>query len=169
MANSNEQNLKLIHNELNMHNKALMSFVQVKQAGQKIRQITKHALEITKDEMTCKLLTKFTEDFVIFVRQVLDIGFQNIGREQLLSKFELARDNTNIYGIAQLNEERYNQWLALVKGSVSKYKAGILQIYSDKVNSKNNRFLVKSLDFAHTIIKQFVLYYAAFAEQAKEL
>ncbi len=167
MTTSNEENLKKIHTELNIHNKAIISYMEVKQSGQKIRQITKHALQITDNEETRKILTKFTEQFVVFVRQTLDISFQNIGKEQLLAKLELARDNTNFYGKSLLNSIHYNNWLELTKPYLEKYKNDIVQIFSDKVNSKNNRFLIKSLDLAHTIVKQFVLYYAAFEDQPK--
>ena len=161
MAISNEKNLKKIQEQLNIHNQVITSYMEIKQAGQKIRQITKHALEVIDNEEAKKILTKFTEQLVIYVRQILDIGFQNASKEQLISKLQLAIDNTSNYGQTLMTKQAFLKWKKMVKHLFNKYKKDILYVFSDKINNKNNRFLIKSLDISHTIIKQFVLYYAS--------
>ena len=168
MAISNEQNLKKIYSKLDMHNQAITSYLQLKQAGQKIREITKHALEVTTDPIIRKILTKFTEEMVSYVRQVIDIGVQNIGEEQLLAKLDVAIDNINSYSKLLIGQEKIQYWHKLSSTYMSKYKKDILQVCSDKVNNKNDRFLIKSLDIVHTIVKQFVLYYLGLEQLQKK-
>ncbi len=162
MTNCNKENLNLIHNELNTHNQIIKGYIELKQAGQKIRQITKHALEIVDNTNIKKILTKYTEQFIIYVKEVLDIGIQNIGKDELISKFQIINDNTFFYASSLIGKQNLIAWNEYISKFINNYKNDIIQIFSDPVNDKNSRFLIKSLDFVHTIIKQFVLYFSEY-------
>lgn len=160
MTTSTSKQISIIQNDLKNHGSAVMLFLENKDIALKLRSITKHALQCCGNMITKKILVKFTQQLILFAREILDIGLQNTSKQQLLVKISVAADNTDFYTASLIGKQQVSKWKAISKPIVSQYLNVIYEIITDKMNSKSNRFTVKTLDLSHTIIKEFILFSA---------
>lgn len=157
--NNNKQH-KEIKETLIDHTCKIQKLLQDKNIACKIRQIAKHAIQYCGNRQYGKILDAFTQQFIVFVQDITDIGFENTNKQQIIAKLSVARDNSNNFAKTILNPSLIQNWHAHTTPMVQKYLQEIFQIYEDTVNNKNARFLVKSEDFAQSIVRQFILFSA---------
>ena len=142
------------------HTKEITRYLQQKNIANTLRQISKHAIQYCGNRELGKILDTFTQQFIIFVQDITDIGFQNTTKQQILIKLSVARQNTNKFSSTILGQQKTLEWHNMVQGPVQKYVKQVFQIYSDEINNKNIRFLTKSQDLAQTIVRDFILFCA---------
>ena len=152
--------MSVIQNDLKTHGLAVLEYTMQHDTSSKLRNITKHALQCCNDFNTKKILVKFTQQFIGFVQQILDLQLVNISKQQFIAKLHVAIDNTIFYAKQLVSNQHVQGWILLINKQIINYVDACLDLIFDKLNNKDNRFIVKSLDLAHTIVKEYVLYSA---------
>lgn len=122
----------------------------------RLNHISKHAIEYTKSINTSVLINKFVDKMISFTTDITKIGIKELSKEQIISKilalkclvYRDIKDSNCEFVVGILNE---------MSTSFSMYKDGIIDIYEDSVNDKTSRFVVKTEDFIHIVIKKIVI------------
>lgn len=153
-----QENTKIILNRLQQQQKILKMLLQNKMVAERLRKITKHAIEYCANSNMSKVLTNTTQHVINFVNSILDQGFDNQTKEQLIARFELSRDNSLAYLRKFVSKQNFNIWLDMQDPLQKNYIKTLIQIYNDAINDKNERFLVVTEDWLQTLTKTFILY-----------
>ena len=132
--------------------------LQNKMVAERLRKITKHVIEYCANSNMSKVLTNTTQHVINFVNSILDQGFGNQTKEQLIARFELSRDNSLAYLRKFVSKQNFNIWLDMQDPLQKNYIKTLIQIYNDAINDKNERFLVVTEDWLQTLTKTFILY-----------
>lgn len=77
------------------HTQSITRILQQKTIAQRLRQISKHAVCYCGNRTFGKIIDRLIQEFIVFVQDITDIGFQNTNRQQILAKISIARDNSN--------------------------------------------------------------------------
>lgn len=162
----NQQNAIERFEQLNVsvktHTVTISKFLQNQDAASRIRQITKHALQYCGNRQIAKVLQKFTQQSIRFIQAILQIGFQNTNKQQIIAKYAVSRQASLQFLKASgiMNQQYFNKWLQYSTMVGQKYIKQICQIYDDVVNNKNSRFIVKSQDVVQSGVRQFIIFVA---------
>lgn len=162
MEETNKKNFVSINMQLKIHEQAFLLQVKLNEISKKIEEIIRHALEVSTNEKIKKLLIKFSQQFIIFLRWVVSDKIQKVQKEEIVTRFEIILDELKYYGKTILKLANIQQWNTIAKIYINKYYKAIDEICGDNLSNKEERFLSESFDFVHIIIKQFVLFYSAF-------
>ncbi len=153
-----QENTKIILKRLQQQQKTLKMLLQNKMVAERLRKITKHAIEYCANGNMSKVLTNTTQHVINFVNSILDQGFGNQTKEQLIARFELSRDNSLAYLRKFVSKQNFNIWLDMQDPLQKNYIKTLIQIYNDAINDKNERFLVITEDWLQTLTKTFISY-----------
>lgn len=145
--------------------KSLKDLLKQKDIAFRIREITKHAIDYCRNRKIGKILNIASQQLIKFCQQVLDIGIENITKEQLIAKYWSMIDNIDNVGNNILGQKLWNDWKNNIKNLLKKYLKCYTEIQTDIMNSKEQRFIIKSEDLAQTIIKQFINFTAKHSEE----
>lgn len=170
----NQQNAIERFEELNVnvktHTVTISKYLQKQDAAERIRQITKHALEYCGSRQIAKVLQKFTQQSVRFVQAILQIGFQNTNKQQIIAKFSVSRQTSLEFlrksGV--MSQSEFQQWKEYTTKVGVGYLKQLCNIYDDVVNNKNARFLVKTQDVIQGSVRQFILFVAKIDSKTRE-
>ena len=160
MNDCTQTKMKQIYDTLKYNGQIIQTFLEYRDVSSKLRQITRHALQCCTSSDTKKVLVKFTQQFTMFVAQVLELKVHTVSSEHFIAKLDVAIDSTRFYAKQFLSTEFIEGWLKISEPYFQRYKEQCVQLIHDKINNKSDRFIIKSLDLSHTLIKQYVLYSA---------
>lgn len=153
---------KIIHTQqiMNQHTQTISNILQEKDIAYRIRQISKHAIDYCGNKQLAKVLQVLTQQFISFMKNVVQIGFQNTTKQQIYAKFNVARSNIERFSKHVIRDDIVDSWKSSINPMVQQYLQQIFQIYNDHVNNKNSRFIIKSQDFAQTLIRDIIMFVA---------
>lgn len=148
--------------KIGKHNQTISKHLQEQTAAQKIREITKHAIDYCGRRQLAKIIDKFTQQSVNFVQYILEIGFENVTKEQIIAKFTVVRQLSQAYlkNSGVVNEEEYQDWIMKIQSIQNEYLQDIMHIFDDIVNNKNGRFITITQSSVQKGIRQFILFAA---------
>lgn len=153
-----QNNTRVILTKIDQQQKKLSKLLQNKTVAERIRQITKHAIEYCGNTIMSKVLTNSTQNIIDFSNSVLDEGFGNQAKQQLISRLDLTRDVSLEYLGKFLSEQNAKIWYNMQHPICQSYKKAIMEIYDDPVNDKNSRFLIKTEDWVQTLTREFITF-----------
>lgn len=153
-----QNNTRVILTKIDQQQKKLSKLLQNKTVAERIRQITKHAIEYCGNTIMSKVLTNSTQNIIDFSNSVLDEGFGNQAKQQLISRLDLTRDVSLEYLGKFLSEQNAKIWYDMQHSICQSYKKAIMEIYDDPINDKNSRFLIKTEDWAQTLTREFITF-----------
>lgn len=154
------QGISSCHIIMTEHTNNLHQLLRQKDVAARIRQIIKHAIQYCGNRNIGKVMDNSSEALIMFGIDVLDIGLQNITKQQLLAKFWTARDNSAIFAKQILGQQQWQKWQKIVTPILHSYIKNIFEIKDDVVNSKAQRFVIKLQDMTQTIVRQFIMFVA---------
>lgn len=153
-----QNNTRVILTKIDQQQKKLSKLLQSKTVAERIRQITKHAIEYCGNSIMSKVLTNSTQNIIDFSNSVLDEGFGNQVKQQLIARLDLTRDVSLEYIGKFISEQNAKIWYDMQRPVCQAYKKAIIEIYDDPVNDKNSRFLIKTEDWVQTLTKEFITF-----------
>lgn len=153
-----QNNMRVLLTKIDQQQKKLSKLLQSKTVAEKIRQITKHAIEYCGNSIMSKVLTNSTQNIIDFSNSVLDEGFGNQVKQQLIARLDLARDVSLEYIGKFISEQNAKIWYDMQRPVCQTYKKAIIEIYDDPVNDKNSRFLIKTEDWVQTLTREFITF-----------
>lgn len=153
-----QNNMRVLLTKIDQQQKKLSKLLQSKTVAEKIRQITKHAIEYCGNSIMSKVLTNSTQNIIDFSNSVLDEGFGNQVKQQLIARLDLARDVSLEYIGKFISEQNAKIWYDMQRPVCQAYKKAIIEIYDDPVNDKNSRFLIKTEDWVQTLTREFITF-----------
>lgn len=153
-----QNNTRVILTKIDQQQKKLSKLLQNKTVAERIRQITKHAIEYCGNSIMSKVLTNSTQNIIDFSNSVLDEGFGNQVKQQLIARLDLTRDVSLEYLGKFLSEQNAKIWYDMQRPVCQAYRKAIIEIYDDPVNDKNSRFLIKTEDWVQTLTREFITF-----------
>ena len=153
-----QNNMRVLLTKIDQQQKKLSKLLQSKTVAEKIRQITKHAIEYCGNSIMSKVLTNSTQNIIDFSNSVLDEGFGNQVKQQLIARLDLTRDVSLEYLGKFLSEQNAKIWYDMQRPVCQAYRKAIIEIYDDPVNDKNSRFLIKTEDWVQTLTREFITF-----------
>lgn len=153
-----QNNMRVLLTKIDQQQKKLSKLLQSKTVAEKIRQITKHAIEYCGNSIMSKVLTNSTQNIIDFSNSVLDEGFGNQVKQQLIARLDLTRDVSLEYLSKFLSEQNAKIWYDMQRPVCQAYRKAIIEIYDDPVNDKNSRFLIKTEDWVQTLTREFITF-----------
>lgn len=153
-----QNNTRVILTKINQQQKKLSKLLQNKTVAERIRQITKHAIEYCGNSIMSKVLTNSTQNIIDFSNSVLDEGFGNQVKQQLIARLDLTRDVSLEYLGKFLSEQNAKIWYDMQRPVCQAYRKAIIEIYDDPINDKNSRFLIKTEDWVQTLTREFITF-----------
>lgn len=153
-----QNNTRVILTKIDQQQKKLSKLLQNKTVAERIRQITKHAIEYCGNSIMSKVLTNSTQNIIDFSNSVLDEGFGNQVKQQLIARLDLTRDVSLEYIGKFISEQNAKIWYDMQRPSCQAYKKAIIEIYDDPINDKNSRFLIKTEDWVQTLTREFITF-----------
>ncbi len=153
-----QENTKAILTKIQQQQKNLSKLLQNKTVAERIRQITKHAIEYCGNSIMSKVLTNSTQNIIDFSNSVLDGGFDNQVKQQLIARLDLTRDVSLEYLGKFLSEQNAKIWYDMQRPVCQAYRKAIIEIYDDPINDKNSRFLIKTEDWVQTLTREFITF-----------
>lgn len=161
LEKSNIERNQSVIKRLDQQQEKIKTLLQSKDIADKIRDITRHAIQYVGDRKLSKIIENSTQQFIDLTVSVLQQGFNKLSKEQILAKINRNRDNSMAYVKSILNKEEYEKWLPLSKPVVDNFVKSTFEIYDDPVNDKNSRFLIKAQDYAQTLTREFISFAAS--------
>ena len=153
-----QNNMRVLLTKIDQQQKKLSKLLQSKTVAEKIRQITKHAIEYCGNSIMSKVLTNSTQNIIDFSNSVLDEGFGNQTKQQLIARLDLTRDVSLEYLGKFISEQNAKIWYDMQRPVCQEYRKAIIEIYDDPVNDKNSRFLIKTEDWVQTLTREFITF-----------
>ena len=154
---ANKEDHGKIIDKLNTHYEIIKYYLSEKNVISRLSHIAKHAIEYTPNADIAVLVNKFVDRMIVFSTDITKIGIIELSPDQITSKILSLKCSTfkdmkdsNILFTAEIS----NDFSILF----TQYKHNILEIYSDSVNDKTARFIVKTEDFIHCYVKKVVIY-----------
>lgn len=164
-----QEDTKIILNKIQQQQKILTKLLSNKTVAEKIRQITKYAIQYCNNDKMSKILANFTQQIIQFVNSVIDEGFGSQVKEQLISRFQLAKDNSLTYLKNFVSEQNYKIWLDMQTPICQEYVKALIDIYDDPINDKNSRFLIKTLDYTQILTRKFITFVSIIKKRNRKL
>lgn len=158
--NNNIKRSQELLERVDYHQDVIKSLLTYKTVSDKVRDMTKHAIQYIGDRRLSKIIENSTQQFIDFIVPIIQDGFANISKQQLLAKIHLNRDNSMAYVKKILSSQQYTIWQPMATPIVNYYINSIFDIYDDPVNDKNSRFFIKSQDYIQTLTRQFIKFAA---------
>lgn len=153
-----QNNTRVILTKIDQQQKKLSKLLQNKTVAERIRQITKHAIEYCGNSIMSKVLTNSTQNIIDFSNSVLDEGFGNQVKQQLIARLDLTRDVSLEYIGKFISEQNAKIWYDMQRPVCQAYRKAIIEIYDDPINDKNSRFLIKTEDWVQTLTREFITF-----------
>ena len=153
-----QNNTRVILTKIDQQQKKLSKLLQNKTVAERIRQITKHAIEYCGNSIMSKVLTNSTQNIIDFSNSVLDEGFGNQVKQQLIARLDLTRDVSLEYIGKFISEQNAKIWYDMQRPVCQAYRKAIIEIYEDPINDKNSRFLIKTEDWVQTLTREFITF-----------
>ena len=91
------------------HTQTISQIIREKTIATRLRQVAKHAIQYCGNRDLGKIINTFTQQFICFVQQITDIGFQNTNKQQIIAKLSVARDNSNKYALGVFSVQQLKQ------------------------------------------------------------
>lgn len=164
-----QKNIKIILEKVEQQQQTLNKLLQNKTVAEKLRQVTKYAIQYCCDNNMNKILTNSTQHIIDFANSIIDQGFGNQTKQQLISRFELSRDNSLSYLKLFVSKQNYDMWVEMQKPISQGYVNALIEIYDDTINDKNTRFLVKTEDWLQTLTREFITFVSIIKQQGQTL
>lgn len=162
-----QNNTRVILTKIDQQQKKLSKLLQNKTVAERIRQITKHAIEYCGNSIMSKVLTNSTQNIIDFSNSVLDEGFGSQVKQQLIARLDLTRDVSLGYLGKFLSEQNAKIWYDMQRPVCQAYRKAIIEIYDDPVNDKNSRFLIKTEDWVQTLTREFIAFASILKRQGE--
>lgn len=150
---ANNEEHKIIMEKLEEHSRAVEVFMCEKDINLRFSNIARDAIEYISSIDLSICIDRFCSTMGCFVEDIAIIGIQNISKEQLTSKLEVLRNdikNAQSMHCSYIQEKD----ISCMRKIFNSFQKEILDVYSDNMNSKLRRIIIKSEDFTHTIIKE---------------
>lgn len=156
---ANNEEHKIIVERLDKHSSAVEVYLCEKDISIRFANVAKNAIEYINSVSLSICIDRFCSRVAWFLEDISTIGIENLSKEQMLSKLEILRcdilDIQDIYCIGLTEKE--HKCLSKI---FTFFSNDVIDVFTDNINSKLRRIIIKTEDFAHSIIKEGInIYY----------
>jgi len=155
---SNDSDHKKIMDNLTSHSNTISKYLDDRNIRHKISKVYSNAIEIVDDYDIAFCISRFCDIMSDFSECMLLTGINNVKQDFLHSRSKILK-NAICKEISQYTKDYSYDNKQLLISLFDKYIGSILEIITDDMNSKTDRFFVKTEDFVQTIVKDGIKIY----------